>query len=83
VGGATFDYARPPTALVDRAQAMQRLCADFGVELPAAALQFAMRHPAVTTVLFGARSAAEVHADVAYTSPSVPAGLWHALETIR
>jgi D-threo-aldose 1-dehydrogenase len=81
--GATFDYAAAPDALVARAVEMQRVCADFGVALPAAAMQFGRRHPAVSTVLFGARSAAEVVADVAYAAAALPDELWPALEAIR
>jgi D-threo-aldose 1-dehydrogenase len=80
---ATFDYAVAPPGLVARAAAMQEVCAGFGVELPAAALQFALRHPAVHRVLFGARSRAEVLADVAYGTSAVPETLWPALEAIR
>jgi len=80
---ATFDYSTAPAALVDRAQRMQRVCAEAGVALPAAALQFALRHPAVQTVLFGARSADEVRTDVAHAEATVPDDLWPALEAIR
>ncbi len=80
--GATFDYAAAPTELVARAAAMQSACAKSGVALPAAALQFVLRHPAVTTVLFGARSAAEVTADVAYAHAPLPNSLWPDLEAI-
>jgi len=83
IAGATFDYASAPPQLVARATAMQRVCDDFGVELPAAAMQFALRHPAVHTVLFGARSSAEVLADVSFGRSTLPDGLWSALEAIH
>jgi D-threo-aldose 1-dehydrogenase len=63
--GATYDYAAAPAGLVRRAQRMRRLCAEQGVSLAAAALQFARRHPAVTALVVGARSAAEFAADMA------------------
>lgn len=80
--GATFDYAAAPGALVERARSMQRVCQEFGVALPAAALHFVMRHPAVSTVLFGARSPEEVDADVRFACEPLPEGLWRALEAI-
>jgi D-threo-aldose 1-dehydrogenase len=83
VDGATFDYAAAPPELLARARAMQRVCAGFGVELPAAALQFALRHPAVHTVLFGARSPEEVTADVRYGTSPLPDELWNALAAIE
>jgi D-threo-aldose 1-dehydrogenase len=77
--GATFDYAAAPAALVERARALQVVCESFGVPLPAAAVQFVMRHPAVATVLVGARSASEINDDVEYASASMPEDLWPAL----
>jgi D-threo-aldose 1-dehydrogenase len=79
--GATFDYAAAPAELVERARVLQAVCAEHGVALPAAAVQFAMRHPAVRTVLVGARSAAEITADVAYATAALPDELWPALES--
>lgn len=63
--GATYDYAAAPAGLVRRAQRLRRLCAEQGVSLTAAALQFVRRHPAVTALVVGARSAAEITADMA------------------
>jgi D-threo-aldose 1-dehydrogenase len=80
--GATFDYAAAPAALVARAQALQAVCEEFLVPLPAAALQFVSRHPAVARTLVGARSAAEVEADVAYADLDIPLELWAELEAV-
>ncbi|MBI4932969.1 MAG: aldo/keto reductase [Actinobacteria bacterium] len=79
---ATFDYATASAALVARARSMQSVCASFGVTLPEAAVQFALRHPAVSTVLVGARSVQEVVDDVSYATSTVPADLWSALEAV-
>ena len=80
VAGATFDYAAAPAELVARAQRLQAVCDGFGVPLPAAALQFVSRHPSVTHTLVGARSAAEIEADVAYADLAIDPALWPALE---
>lgn len=78
--GATFDYAVAPPALVARARRLSDVCAAHGVELPAAALQFVARHPAVTTVLVGARSPQEVLADVGFFTAPLPDALWSDLD---
>ena len=80
--GSTFDYAAAPAHLVDRARAMQSVCAEFGSSLPAAAVQFARRHPAVDTVLVGARSATEVVAASGFATATVPDALWRALDDL-
>jgi D-threo-aldose 1-dehydrogenase len=77
--GATYDYATAPGDVVDRAQRLAAVCRDHDVPVAAAALQFPTRYPAVTTVLVGARSAAEVEADVDLFERPVPDGLWRDL----
>jgi D-threo-aldose 1-dehydrogenase len=49
------------------------------VTLPQAALAFPRRHPAVTSVVVGARSAAEVNANAALAATPVPDDLWKEL----
>lgn len=78
-GSPMYDYAAAPPDLVARAAAMRDACARHGVTLVAAAIQFALRHPAVTSVLVGARTAAEITADVAAVDVHVPDELWSEL----
>ncbi|MFN8021720.1 MAG: aldo/keto reductase [Acidimicrobiales bacterium] len=80
--GATFDYAPAPAHLVAAAQAMADLCASAGLTLPAAAVQFSLRHPAVSRVVLGARSPAEMRDDVAFASADVPEHLWGELDAL-
>ena len=77
--GATFDYAAAPPATVARARALAGTCAEYDTPLRAAALQFPLRHPAVTTVIVGARSKSEVDDNVALFRHPIPATLWPAL----
>nr|BFE46787.1 hypothetical protein GCM10017745_02140 [Saccharothrix mutabilis subsp. capreolus] len=55
------------------------MCARHGVTLPRAALAFPFRHPAVVSVLVGARSAEEVRANAAHAP--VPDDLWDDLRS--
>jgi D-threo-aldose 1-dehydrogenase len=77
--GATFDYAPAPPELVARAGRLAEVCGRHGVPLRAAALAFPFGHPAVTSVLVGARTAAEVQDAVAMAAYPVPADLWAEL----
>jgi D-threo-aldose 1-dehydrogenase len=79
--GATYDYGRAPAELVERALAIQEVCASHGVPLRAAAIQFPLTHPAVTCVLVGARSPEEVTDAVEMASVAIPASLWDDLRT--
>jgi D-threo-aldose 1-dehydrogenase len=80
--GAPFDYVPAPPELVARASRLQEVCARHGVSLRAAALAFPYGHPAVTSVLVGVRSVAELREDVALYAQGVPAELWAELVTI-
>jgi D-threo-aldose 1-dehydrogenase len=76
---STYDYGRAPSALVERAVAIQEVCSAHGVPLRAAAIQFPMTHPAVTCVLVGARSPFEVSDAVEMASIPIPLSLWDDL----
>lgn len=76
---AMFDYRPVPARTLARARRCQALCEEFGVPLPAAAVQFPFLHPAVTSVVLGCRSAAEVTANAEAARRPVPDALWHRL----
>jgi D-threo-aldose 1-dehydrogenase len=79
VQGATYDYQATPGPLLSRAQELDAICARYGVPLRAAAARFPLTHPAVVSVLVGARSAAEVTDATGLRDAGIPAGLWQAL----
>ncbi|MFE2756682.1 aldo/keto reductase [Actinosynnema sp. NPDC059335] len=78
--GATYDYAPAPEHVRRRALDLAARCADHGVPLAAAALQFPLRHPAVSGVVVGARSAHEVHANAGHAALHIPEALWADLD---
>jgi D-threo-aldose 1-dehydrogenase len=77
--GATYDYQPAPASLVDRARRIRAACAGYGLPLGAVALQFTLRHPAVTAAVIGARSAAEIIEDAGYLDVRVPDALFDDL----
>ena len=79
----TYDYTPAPLTVLERARRMRAVCEARGVALGAAALQFAMRHPAVTTVLVGARSAAEVELDAAFAATPIADDLLQELDAVE
>jgi len=80
--GARYDYAPASSALLARARRLRDACAEYGVPLAAAALQFTIRHPAVTATVVGARTPEEIAADVSYLSMQIPDELWEAASAI-
>jgi D-threo-aldose 1-dehydrogenase len=77
--GATYNYRPAPPELLERARRLEAVCERHGVPLKAAALQFPLGHPAVATVVVGARSAAQVEEDVRMFEWEVPPALWSDL----
>jgi D-threo-aldose 1-dehydrogenase len=75
-GGNTYDYRAAPPRVAARAAELAAACRRYQVPLAAVALQFTMRHPAVSRVLVGARSAAEVTQDLGWLGHPVPDSLW-------
>ncbi|RIQ11342.1 aldo/keto reductase [Jiangella rhizosphaerae] len=76
---ATFDYRPASLEIVARARQIDGVCRRHGVPLKAAALQFPLGHPVVTSVLTGARTVAELQENVALFRQPIPADLWHEL----
>jgi D-threo-aldose 1-dehydrogenase len=81
--GAPFDYFPAPDDLVARATVLRAVCERHGIPLTTAALQFPYAHPAVVSVLSGARSVAETEANLAALRASVPDALWDELAALR
>lgn len=77
--GATYDYATAPQEVLDRALRLQAVAERHQVPLRALALHFPYGHPAVASVLVGARSGNEVRDAAELLARPVPADLWAEL----
>jgi len=76
VDGATYNYRPAPPEILARVARIEALCRRHAVPLAAAALQFPLAHPAVRSVIPGARSADEVRANLALLRVPIPVALW-------
>lgn len=77
-----YHYAPAAAELLAAVDAMGALCADAGVPLPAAALQFSVRDPAVTTTIVGALRPEHVDDALAYLDVAIADDVWEALERL-
>ena len=78
--GAHYDYVVAPAALIERAQRIGAVCARHGVPLKAAAIQFPLGHPAVTCVVVGCRSVAQLDESIAMFELDIPPAMWDELK---
>ena len=75
-----YDYAPAGAEILDRARRIAAICRSHRVPLQAAALQFPLLHPAVASVIPGARSKAEVEENAAFVRHPLPPALWEDLK---
>lgn len=77
--GAKFNYADADPALIARALELDEVCRRHDVPLKAAAIQFPAAHPAVASILTGARNEAEIVENEALFRHPIPSALWQEL----
>ena len=78
--GATFEYLPASDEIIRKAQDIRAFLSERGIPLTAAALQFPLRHPAVTSVLTGSRNSKELLANMADFDLELPEDIWNQLE---
>ena len=74
-----YEYGQVPPPVLERARAIAGVCGEYGVELPAAALQYPLREPAVRTVVAGAATPHQVRQNARRMRARVPDALWDRL----
>jgi D-threo-aldose 1-dehydrogenase len=78
-GPPTGAYNRTPPEVMERVRAIDTVCKAHDVPLGAAALQFALAHPAVCTVLTGPKSPTELTGILGWWAAPIPAAFWDEL----
>jgi D-threo-aldose 1-dehydrogenase len=81
--GARYSYTVAPSELVRRALRLKTVADRHGTTLRAAALAFCAAHPAVASVLVGARPAHEVRDCAHQFAARVPGTFWQHLRAER
>lgn len=75
-----YNYRPAPPEVIDRARRLKAVCDRHGVSLKAAALQFVLAHPAVSSAIPGPRSPEEVAENLALAAAPIPPALWAELK---
>jgi D-threo-aldose 1-dehydrogenase len=75
-----YDYATPSPDVLARTRQLAGICAAYGVTLPAAALQFPLRHVQVATVIPGIVGVPQLRDTLARLATPIPEALWTALD---
>jgi D-threo-aldose 1-dehydrogenase len=78
--GSHYNYVAAPEPLLERARKIRTVCDRHDVPLKAAALQFPLGHPAVTCVVVGCRSVAQIDESIQMFELDIPPALWKELK---
>ncbi|MEW7847710.1 aldo/keto reductase [Massilia aurea] len=78
-GGPNYDYAPASAEKLAQRERLQKLAAQHGVDLAAAALQFGLTHPVVAATIPGASSPEHLRRNAALMTVAIPAAFWGAL----
>jgi D-threo-aldose 1-dehydrogenase len=74
-----YDYGDAPRHVLDLLDAILAVCEEFGVPLPAAALQYGLRSGAVATIVAGGGKPRQIAENVARMSFDIPSGFWDSM----
>ena len=77
-----YMYGTASDTLVQRATAMEVACQQYDVPLAAAALQFSLREPRITSTIVGISKPERLAQTLALTEVPIPDALWHELATL-
>lgn len=76
---ALYEYDPVPPDVLSHTRAIEAVCADFGVDLPTAALHYSLREATVRTVVVGGATPEQVRENSERMRAPVPDGLWDTL----
>jgi D-threo-aldose 1-dehydrogenase len=77
-----YAYRRDEEAIREKALALQALCEGYGVNLAAAALQFSMREPLITSTAVGMSHPDRVQETLRLMEEEIPEELWEQLDVL-
>ncbi|MBW3097162.1 aldo/keto reductase [Pseudohoeflea coraliihabitans] len=81
VKGAHYNYSEAEPEILERVSKIEAVCAQHGVPLAAAALQFVLAHPAIATNIPGTRTKTHLDQNVDLINHSIPKDFWEQLQT--
>ena len=82
IATAFYDMRPASRQALEQVAALEALCKQHGVRLPAAALQYPLRHPAVQSVVAGAKSITELDGITRLMQERIPEAFWPEVEAL-
>ncbi|HBO3680252.1 TPA: aldo/keto reductase [Pseudomonas aeruginosa] len=82
-GGEHFEYQKAGKPVLEKLERIRAIARNHGVDVKAAALQFALAHPAVVAAIPGSTRPQHANEDYAALSAVIPAAFWNDLREQR
>lgn len=79
---ARYAYQDAPPLLIERTRQLAAICAEYNVPLAAAALQFSLRDPRVTTTVVGMTRPERIAQTVELAQVAIPDEIWPRLDAV-
>ncbi len=77
-----YAYRSASPKLIERALAIEAICARYDVPLAAAALQFSLRDPRITVTITGMSRPERIQQTIDFASLDIPGALWDEIEAL-
>src|SRR5205823_10932196 len=77
-----YAYQDAPAAIIERARRMAAICQEYEVPLAAAALQFSLRDPRVTSTVVGMTRPERIAQTLDLARHPIPDALWPRLDAL-
>ena len=80
VQGAKYNYAPAPKEIMEKVAKIEKVCTEYDVKLPAAALQFVVAHSAIPSFVAGVRTTEQLCQNIDWMNASIPSEFWATLK---
>ena len=80
IEGAKYVYEDASAEIREKVSQIEQICRRHNVPLAAAAIQFPMAHPVITSVIPGSLHPRQVEENLAHFQAEIPAALWSDLK---
>jgi D-threo-aldose 1-dehydrogenase len=75
-----YNYAKADADVIARARRIEEACEEFAIPLPAAALQFPLLNPIVSSVIPGSATARQAMENARFADVEIPSDFWESLK---
>ncbi len=79
--GGYFHHRAANKDVLVKVEKIEDICAQYGVSLQAAAIQFPLKHPVIASVVIGTASPASIEKNLKFAKEKIPAEFWGTLKS--